>query len=58
LEPSNTLIDFSELYMLERNRNGVAFMEGLIRQEEPRVLVGIGLEGLYENVWVLEDQGN
>lgn len=58
LEPFNTLINFSDVYLIESMKSGCAFMQGLIRDEEPAVLCAIGLENIYENVWILEGPEN
>jgi hypothetical protein len=55
LEPFNTLINFSDVYLIETMKTGCKFMEGLIRDEEPAVLATMGLEDIYENVWMLEE---
>ena len=49
---------FSDVYVLDQFKNGFHFLLKIIQQESPEVVVSVGLEGLYENVWILEDVDN
>lgn len=58
LARENVLIMYSDVYLLDQLRNGFQFIERIIQQEAPEVVVGLGLESLYESVWILEDTDN
>jgi len=49
---------FSDVYVLDQLKNGFQFLLKIIEQEKPEVVVSVGLESLYENVWILEDVDN
>lgn len=49
---------FSDVYVLDQLKNGFQFLSKIIHQESPEVVISVGLESLYENVWILEDIDN
>lgn len=44
---SDVLVSYSDVYLIENRKNGIIFLRGLIEQEKPSTIIGIGLEGLY-----------
>jgi len=52
------LILYSEVYVLDQLKNGFQFLLKIIQQEAPDIVLSVGLESLYENVWILEDVDN